>query len=315
MSAHETDHPLRIVISGGSGFLGVSLALHLAELGHSVCILSRNRPRPKCPADFAEWDGRTLGDWQSCLNGADALVNLAGRSVDCIKTPDHRDEIMRSRIESTQVLGQAMRAIETPPPVWVQMSTAHIYGDPPSAVCTEDSEFGYGLAPDVGRAWEQAFVEAVLPEQRSVVLRTSFVVGHDRGAGAGAMSRLGLLARLGLGGRVGSGKQGLSWIHEHDMNRIFERSILDSTMDGAYIASAPTPESQVNFMRKLRKSIGMPIGLPATEMMVRFGAHFLLRTDPELALYGRYVLPQRLLDEGFEFQFADLESAFAELAS
>ena len=244
MSAHETDHPLRIVISGGSGFLGVSLALHLAELGHSVCILSRNRPRPKCPADFAEWDGRTLGDWQSCLNGADVLVNLAGRSVDCIKTPDHRDEIMRSRIESTQVLGQAMRAIETPPPVWVQMSTAHIYGDPPSAVCTEDSEFGYGLAPDVGRAWEQAFVEAVLPEQRSVVLRTSFVVGHDRGAGAGAMSRLGLVARLGLGGRVGSGKQGLSWIHEHDMNRIFERSILDSTMDGAYICllyTSPSP--------------------------------------------------------------------------
>ena len=314
MKSNEADDRV-VVIAGGSGFLGVSLAHHLSERGYVVRILSRNHPCAKCPAEFIAWDGRSLGDWTACLDGANALVNLAGRSVDCIKTPAHRDEIMRSRIESTEVLGEAMRAIESPPPVWVQMSTAHIYGDPPSAVCTEDSAFGHGLAPDVGRAWESTFANAILPEQRGVVLRTSFVIGRDRGAGAGAMSRLGLVARLGLGGKVGSGTQGLSWIHEHDMNCIFERAIADSTMSGAYIASSPNPKSQIEFMRSLRKSIGMPIGLPATEWMVRLGAHFLLRTDPELAIYGRYVLPARLIDEAFTFEYPDLDSALAEWAS
>jgi NAD dependent epimerase/dehydratase family enzyme len=140
-----------------------------------------------------------------------------GRSVDCIKTPEHQDEILRSRIEATRVLGMAVRSISSPPPVWVQMSTAHIYGDPPHIICTEESPFGYGLAPFVGRAWEEEFRANVLPSQRGVVLRTSFVIGRDRGAGGGALARLRMLVRLGLGGRVGSGTQGMSWIHETDM--------------------------------------------------------------------------------------------------
>lgn len=303
----------RVVIAGGSGFLGVSLALHLEKKGFEVTLLSRSRPKFDGPWKHVVWDGRSLGEWTSCISGATAIVNLAGRSVDCIKSADHRDEILRSRIESTRVLGTAMRAIESPPPVWVQMSTAHIYGDPSSAVCVEGSAFGYGFAPDVGKAWENEFATAVLPDQRGVLLRTSFVVGRDRGSGAGAMSRLGLLAKIGLGGKVASGEQGMSWIHEHDMNLIFERAIVEDTMNGAYIASSPNPKSQADFMRELRKSVGMPIGLPATELMVRFGAHFLLRTDPDLALYGRYVLPNRLQKEGFEFQYPDLKEALAEL--
>jgi uncharacterized protein (TIGR01777 family) len=303
----------RIVIAGGSGFLGVSLSHHLVELGGRVTILSRNAPKPEGPWDFVAWDARTLSDWTAVLDGADAVVNLVGRTVDCIKTPDHRDEILRSRVEATRVLGQAMRAIGSPPPVWVQMSTAHIYGDPPSAICTEDSPFGLGMAPDVGRAWESEFAASVLPSQRGVVLRTSFVVGRDRGAGGGALSRLRFIARLGLGGRVGSGQQGMSWIHEKDLNRIFERAIWDSSMEGRYIASSPNPESQIEFMRKLRKNLRVPFGLPATESMVRLGAHWLLRTDPELALYGRYVMPKRLTEEGFVFEYPDLSHALAEL--
>lgn len=147
----------KIVIAGGSGFVGVSLAHHLADLGASVLILSRNKPRVVGPWRHSLWDGRTLGPWQSELNETAGLVNLAGRSVDCVKSPDHKDEILRSRVETTRVLGEALRSIDTPPPVWVQMSTAHIYGDPPTDVCTEDSSFGYGLAPFVGRAWEEAF--------------------------------------------------------------------------------------------------------------------------------------------------------------
>ena len=215
---------------------------------------------------------RTLGDWKNELNKAAGLVNLAGRSVNCTKTPDHQDEILRSRIESTRILGEALRSIDSPPPVWIQMSTAHIYGDPPKAVCTEGSALGYGLAPFVGRAWEEAFHESVLPSQRRVVLRTGFVLGRNRGAGGGALDTLRPLAKIGLGGRVGGGTQGMSWIHEKDLNRLFERGLTDSEVQGVYIASAPNPVSQVEFMRELRRAVGIPFGLPAFSWMVRIGS-------------------------------------------
>jgi len=302
-----------IVIAGGSGFLGVSLAIHLTNSGHSVVILSRNAPKVAGPWRHVCWDARTNGNWRDELNGAAGLVNLVGRSVDCIKTPDHQDEILRSRVEATCALGQAMRLVPSPPPVWVQMSTAHIYGDPPTLLCTEDSCFGIGLAPFVGRAWEDAFAASVLPDQRKVILRTSFVIGRDRGAGGGALARLRTLARLGLGGKVGSGTQGMSWIHELDMNRLFERALFETGMKGAYIASAPHPVSQREFMREMRKATGIPIGFPAFAWMVRFGAPILLSTDPELALYGRYVKSARLPDEGFDFRFPHLHDALADL--
>ena len=309
----ETSPPGPVIIAGGSGFLGVSLATHLAASGKSIVLLSRQPPRVSGPWRHVCWDARTLGEWRHELDGASGLVNLVGRSVDCIKTPDHQDEILRSRVEATRVLGQAVRSIDAPPPVWVQMSTAHIYGDPPQVVCTEDSPFGYGLAPIVARAWEDEFRASVLPSQRQVVLRTSFVIGRDRGAGGGALSRLGLLVRLGFGGTVGSGTQGMSWLHETDMNRLFERGLTDSNMQGAFIASSPHPVSQRDFMRALRRAIGMPIGLPAFDWMVRIGAPLLLRTDPELALFGRYVVSKRLADEHFEFRFPQLANALNDL--
>ncbi|MBS0208935.1 MAG: epimerase [Planctomycetes bacterium] len=303
----------RVVIAGGSGFLGVSLAFHLAERGWNVTILSRHAPKPPGPWRHVPWDARSLGDWKRELDGAAGLVNLTGRNVDCLKTPGHQDEILRSRIESTRVLGAAMRAIEGPPPVWVQMSTAHIYGDPPEVWCDEDSPPGVGLAPTVGTAWEAAFREAVLPTQRGVVLRTSFVLGRDRGAGCGALRRLMPLARLGLAGRIGSGRQGMSWIHETDMNRLFERALTNPTMRGTYVASAPAPVSQIEFMRSLRRAVRMPIGLPASAWLVRLMVGHVLRTDPDLALYGRYVVSKRLAAEGFEFQFPTLDAALDEI--
>ena len=302
-----------IVLTGGSGFLGLSMAEAFAVAGAKLTILSRSVPKVSGSWSHRVWSGRTLGDWVEALDGADAVVNLAGRTVNCIKTPDHQDEILRSRVESTLVLGEAMRSVESPPPVWIQMSTAHIYGDPPTAVCTEDSAEGIGFAPTIGRAWEKAFAESKLPNQRGIVMRTSFVIGRDRGAGAGALGTLGLLARLGLGGRVGSGAQGMSWIHETDLNNLFSKAITDDSMSGMYIASAPNPVPQVQFMRTLRCVIGIPIGLPAFEWMVRIGAPLVMRTDPELALYGRYVVSKRLEDTGFKFEFPDLEPALRDL--
>ncbi|WP_437229200.1 epimerase [Planctomicrobium sp. SH661] len=302
-----------VLIAGGSGFLGGSLARHLSSQGMDVTILSRYPPKVNGPWKYVSWDGRTLGGWQRELNGALAVINLAGRSVDCIKTPANQDEILRSRVEATRVLGIAMRSVETPPPVWIQMSTAHIYGDPPHLVCSEDSPFGYGLAPFVGRAWEQQFQESVLPAQRQVILRTSFVIGQDRGAGGGALSRFKTLAKLGLAGRVGSGTQGMSWIHEADLNRLFERALRDVKMQGAYIASSPNPVSQVEFMQTLREVMGVFVGLPSFSWMIRAGVPLLFRSDPELALYGRYVVSERLEKEGFEFQFPQLNAALRNL--
>jgi uncharacterized protein (TIGR01777 family) len=302
-----------IVIAGGSGFLGISLATHLAASGKSIVLLSRHPPKATGPWRHVSWDARTLGEWRRELDGAIGLVNLVGRSVDCVKTPDHQDEILRSRVEATRVLGMALRSLDSPPPVWVQMSTAHIYGDPPHVTCTEESPFGYGFAPFVGRAWEDEFRASVLPSQRPVILRTSFVIGRDRGAGGGALARLRLLVKLGLGGKVGSGAQGMSWIHESDMNRLFERALTDPSMRGPYIASSPNPVSQQVFVRELRRVLRMPIGLPAFSWMVRVGAPWLLRTDPELALFGRYVVSKRLQDERFEFRFPQLGDALNDL--
>jgi len=302
-----------VVIAGGSGFVGLSLAEHLAARGCSVVLLSRRPPSIAGPWRHVAWDARTPGDWCRELDGAGGLVNLTGRSVDCIKTPDHQDEILRSRVESTRVLGRACRQVALPPPVWVQMSTAHIYGDPPEVVCDEDSPDGYGLAPFVARAWEEEFQGTILPSQRPVVLRTSFVLGRDRGAGASALTKLTRVVRLGLGGRVGTGTQGVSWIHEADLDRLIERGLEDSSMRGVYVASSPNPVSQATFARELRRALGVPIGLPAAAWMVRLGAPLLLRTDPDLALCGRYVVSRRLKEEGFEFSFPQLRGAFQEL--
>lgn len=305
-----TQHPAgRIVIAGGTGFLGLGLARCLSQWDCDVVLLSRNAPAGEGPWRHVTWDARGVDTWQRELDGASALVNLTGRTVDCVKTPDHCDEILRSRVEATRVLGEALRTVPSPPQVWVQMSTAHIYGDPPEVVCDEHSATGFGLAPFVAREWERAYAEAVLPEMRQVILRTSFVIGRD----GGALRRLALLARLGLGGKVGSGRQGISWIHQHDMNRLFVRALTNQDMHGVYLATAPNPISNGEFMKTLRKAMGVPIGLPAAKWMVRIGAPLLMRTDSELALYGRYCMSRRLREEGFAFEFDDVKAALIDL--
>lgn len=303
----------RIVIAGGSGFLGLSLATFFTAKGATVVLLSRSEPKQSGDWRYCRWDGRSVGDWCKEIDGADAVINLAGRSVNCIKTPDHQDEILRSRVEATHVLGAAMGLAKRPPSVWVQMSTAHIYGDPPSTMCDEYSAEGVGFAPTIGRAWEAAFSESLLPNQRGVVMRTSFVLGRDRGAGGGALEMLRFLTRLGLGGKVGRGTQGMSWIHEEDLCRLFEIAITDESMSGSYIVSSPYPVSQDEFMRTLRQTMGVPVALPAFEWMVRIGAPLFFRTDPELVLYGRYVQSRRLAERGFEFLHPRLDSALKDL--
>ena len=298
----------RVVITGGSGFLGMNLARALVEKEYDVCVVSRNAPKELGAIRFSKWDGHSLGEWAKELDGATAVVNLAGRSVDCPKTPENCDEILRSRTESTKAVGQGIRSVRTPPKVWVQMSTAHIHGDPETGVMAEDSDPGFGFAPEVGKAWEEAYAGAVMPGIRQVVLRTSFVLGKN----GGAMKRLAALAGYGLGGTIGNGKQGISWIHQDDMNGLFIRAIENDDMKDIYLATAPDPVSNKVFMRTLRKAVRMPIGLPTPAFLLRLGAK-LLNTDPELALYGRFCRSVRLEKERFKFKYPEIDGALRSL--
>lgn len=300
----------KVVITGGTGFIGKSLAKFLSEKGFEVVVIGRSASVSKNGIKSAQWDGKTLGKWTEELEEAAAVVNLAGKSVDCIKTKANREEILNSRIDSTKIIGQALYQCKNPPPVWVQMSTAHIYGDPHKEKITEDTPLGEeGLAPTVGKAWEKALLDYKPEPIREVRLRTSFVIGKN----GGALVSLIKIARMGLGGRVGSGEQGISWIHEYDLNQIILQSIEDTHFEGAYICSAPTPVSQAEFMKTLRSVLNIPIGLPSPIWLTRLGANLVFRTDPELAIYGRYVVPKRLLNQGFQFKYQVLKTALEEI--
>jgi uncharacterized protein (TIGR01777 family) len=263
---------------------------------------------------WAVWDAKSLGEWSACLDGATAVVNLVGRSVDCRKTEENKRVILESRVQSCRVLGQAMSTVSRPPPVWIQSATAHIVGDPdpPDTICDETTPPGpiSEMAPSVGVAWEQAFTESKLDNQRGVVLRISFVLG-PRG---GAMSRLRKVTKIGLGGTVGSGKQWISWIHQDDLNRLVVCAIEDDSYSGVYVVTSPEPVTNRQFMHAMRRAYRRPWCPPAPAIGVRLVCRFLLNTDPELALLGRRCVPNRLLNEhDFQFRYATLDNALENL--
>ena len=301
----------KIIIFGGTGFIGISLAQHLKKQGLTPILIARNKPSNKLAHefDFMAWDGQQIGNWAEELNGAHAVINLCGKSVDCIKTPVNCDEILKSRVDTTKLIGDAMKALVYPPKIWVQMSTAHIYGDSETIMCTEDASEGYGLAPFVGRKWEEAFHSAKLANTRGVILRTSFVIGKN----GGPMQVLKRLTKFGLGGTIANGKQGMSWIHQDDINEIIYQALIDEKHEGVYNISAPKPVSNKLFMKHLRKTLKVPFGLPAPEFLVRLGSKLIFKTDPELAIYGRYIIPERLNKIGFKFRFNRIEEAFKDL--
>lgn len=310
----KPDRPLHAVIAGGSGFLGRGLARTLRDAGWRVTVLSRSGAGVGAVdgVSWRIWDGRTPGDWVAALDGAQAVINLVGRSVDCRKTPANRAMILSSRVASCRVLGMAMRRLASPPPVWIQGSTAHIVGDPvpEDTVCDESTPPGTGLAPEVGLAWEEAFDAARLPSQRGVVLRISFVLGRD----GGALARLAAITRLGLGGTVGSGRQWVSWIHQADLNRLVLAMLGDPAFRGVYMVTAPNPVTNRCFMAALRRACRRPWCPPAPALGVRLVSRFVMNTDPELALRGRRCVPTRLLDQGrFSFDFPDVQPALDDL--
>jgi len=306
----------KVVIAGGSGFLGRGLADRLIARGDLVVVLSRRSAPSDLPqqVSWRRWDGKTMGAWAQDLDGADAVVNFVGRSVDCRKTEANKREIFASRLDSVRVLGEALRQrADTGSPlpgVWIQSGTAHIYGDPlPEDTVLEDGgPVGQGLAPEVGIAWEKEFHENKPAGQRGIVLRTSFVLGRN----GGALQTMARLARLGLGGRIGSGKQWISWIHEEDFHRLVMQMIDDTAFNGVYNVTSPNPVTNKQFMQALRKASRRPWSPPAPAL--RFASRWVMNTDPELALLGRRVLPSRLAAQtGFVFQWPRIQASLADL--
>ena len=298
------------MLAGGSGFLGQSLLADLRLRYAEIVVLTRGPRRQDGTVRYVHWDAANTGDWVTAIDGADAVVNYVGRSVDCRKTPANKKVILESRLNSVAALAAGFGQCGAPPRVWVQSATAHIFGDTADEVLDETSPIGTGFAPQVGTAWEAAITQAqaALPACRFVTLRISFVLGRD----GGALKTLARLTRIGLGGTVGTGRQYISWIHVADLNAIVLRAIDDAAMHGTYVTTAPDPQPNHQFMRLLRKAVRRPWSPPVPAALVRVGS-CVLRTDPELALLGRRCVPTRLLREGFTFAYPKLDEALNDL--
>jgi uncharacterized protein (TIGR01777 family) len=308
---------MTIVVRGGTGQVGAFLCRAFVADGHDVVVLSRNPG--DAPWKVVAWDAATLGSWADEFDGADVVVSLAGRSVNCRYTAENRRLINESRVNSTRVVGKAIAEASRPPRVWLQASTATIYAhryDTANDEATgilggseKDAPETWRFSIDVAKAWEQAADEAVVPTTRKVLLRSAITMSPDRG---GVFDVLLGLVRRGLGGTIGDGRQFVSWIHDSDFVRAVYWLIEREDLGGAVNLASPNPVPNAEFMRTLRRAWGIGFGLPATKWMLEIGTFF-LRTESELILKSRRVVPGRLLQSGFEFQFPTWTEAAADL--
>ena len=296
----------KIVIAGGSGFLGQELKRYFQKCGDSVVVLTRQKKE----ASDCQWDGQTLGEWQSCLKGVDVLINLSGRTVDCRYNEVNKREIIESRQKSTAILGEAVNLIESPPKIWLNASTATIYAHSNGKRNDEDTgEIGQGFSVGVAEIWEKTFFDATVPETvRKVCMRMAIILAAE----GPFMQVMKKLVKLRLGGRQGSGEQQFSWMHIGDFIAAIEWLICHEDQKGIFNLAAPNPEKNKDVMASLREVCGVKMGLPAPELLVRIGAFF-MRTEAELPLKSRCVVPKRLLGSGFEFKYTQLSGALESL--
>jgi hypothetical protein len=310
---------LRIVIPGGNGQVGSILSRHFHAQEHEVVVLARKSV--PAPWRVVSWDGENLGQWTSELENSDVVINLAGRSVNCRYTAANRKAIMDSRIQTTRLLGLAIGQLAHPPRLWMNASTAtiyrHVYNRPMDEQTGElggnepDAPAKWKFSIDVATNWEAAFFDAVTPNTRKVALRSAMIMSPYRG---GIFDMLLCLVRFGLGGTAGSGQQYISWIHDADFLSALEFLITHEEFEGCVNISSPHPLPNREFMRGLRQASGTRIGLPAANWMLEIGSIF-LRTETELVLKSRRVIPKRLLEGGFRFQFPDWPDAAQNLVA
>ena len=300
-----------IVIIGANGFLGRYLCRHFARNGREVVAIARRREGWSGDGMFLEWDGESQGPWALALEGAEAVINLAGGTVNCRYTPANRERIVKSRTASTRALGKAIAACRIPPKVWLNASTATWYRhaeDKPQDDWT--GEHGTGFSCDVAREWEEAFFAAPVPaETRKLALRIGMVMANEEDTVFNVLMNL---SKRGLGGTMGTGRQKVSWIHMEDFLRAVDFAIADPFLDGAVNVTAPTFPDNRELMKVFRDASGMPLGLPAAEWMLELGAR-LLGTETELVLKSRWASPVRLRDAGFRWRHPDIGQAVADL--
>ncbi|WP_404336528.1 TIGR01777 family oxidoreductase [Planococcus rifietoensis] len=289
----------KAVIAGGTGFIGTYLKEKYERLGYRVYIISRQ-------SEHIQWDDTY--SMKDALDGAKLVINLAGRSVNCRYTEANKREIFNSRTETTEALGRAIEACSTAPELWINASTATIYRHAEDRPMTEDGgEIGRGFSVAVAKAWEDSFFSFQLPDTRQVALRIAIVLGDG-----GVMEPYRKLVKYGLGGKQGNGRQMFSWIHIEDLYRTIRFMQHRDELSGVFNASAPNPLANKQWMNELRQSMNRRAGLPATKWMLETGAAA-LRTETELILKSRWVVPERLVREGFRFRYPALKNALADL--
>lgn len=298
----------RIVLAGGSGFIGGALTAKFLSQKYEVIILTR-APKPRGDgAREAAWDGKNPGEWTGFLEGAEAVVNLTGKNINCPHTPENVRELTASRVDSVRAIGAALERVNRPPRAWAQASAIGFYGDAGEMICDENSPPGNDALAEICQKWEDAFHSTKTPNTRKVLLRIGFVLGRD----GGALPVLEKLTRWFLGGRAGSGRQFISWIHFPDLAQIFRGAIENGDWSGTFNAVAPKPVTNDEFMGELRCALHRPWSPPAPEFAVKLGAR-LMNSEASLALAGCRAEPKRLLDGGFQFQFSGLGDALANL--
>lgn len=309
---------MKIILPGGNGQVGRMLIRAFLREGHECVVLTRGRAALSAGARTVTWDGRTLGPWTAELEGADVVINLAGRSVDCRYHERNLAAMMHSRVDSTRIIGQAIAAAKNPPRVWLQAGTATIYAhrfDAPNDEATgiiggnePDVPALWARSIDIARAWEAEVNAAATPHTRKVILRSAMVMSPDPG---GVFSVLSRLARVGFGSQ-GDGRQFVSWIHEHDFVAAVKFLIGRDDLAGPFNLCSPHPLPNRDFMAALHAAVGRPVSVPVPRWALEIGA-FLLRTETELILKSRRVVPGRLLETGFKFSHPDWPAVAMEL--
>lgn len=299
----------KIVIPGGTGFIGQVMAKHFATQGDEVIVLTRGNSEQKDGVQYVQWDGKTLGGWANTFEGADAIINMAGRTVNCRYNEKNKQQIYDSRLFSTEVIGVAIAQCKQPPTLWINAGSATIYRhalDRPMDEAT--GELGSGFSVDVCQKWEATFHKMKTPHTRKLMLRIAMVLGREGGVMPPFMN----LVKRGIGGTQGKGNQYISWIHEYDFVRVIEWLMAHEEVTGILNVASPNPEPNQKFMKTLRQILNVPFGLPATKWMLEIGAWF-IGTETELIVKSRRVVPGRLQELGFELKYPDLREAFEEI--